>query len=401
MKSTRLLRAIGDIDEGYVTEATSPRRRSVWMAVGAIAACVAVTLSVVTATHLNQKPNLIDPSDEPISPTQSPTQTKPQPDPPLPIINVIPSTEGAMGYEGYIAPTIDDMNFPTPWRETDKIQTLPVYDNSVMAERYNVTHDLTPTEAEKQAMAADLIYMAKKLGIPDPQPVWNGDYLPCYSLAYGDYVLTADDTKLRVFLPMPEGCSLETTDSYDTLEASAYRILETYRDVIGLKNPRLAISYGDYTINGEQMWMNVQFYEQGDIPAETLRNYCFNSVHLLVWNDSSLQISFDRLDLSTVIGEYALISVEEAKAALLEGYYVTSAADPFPGLDHIEQVEITYRNAFWDNVFLPYYKFYVEEADPLPGAAQMGMKSYATYYVPAVQRQYIQGLPLWDGSINS
>ena len=147
--------------------------------------------------------------------------------------------------------------------------------------------------------------------------------------------------------------------------------------------------------------MNVQFYEQGDIPAETLRNYCFNSVHLLVWNDSSLQISFDRLDLSTVIGEYALISVEEAKAALLEGYYVTSAADPFPGLDHIEQVEITYRNAFWDNVFLPYYKFYVEEADPLPGAAQMGMKSYATYYVPAVQRQYIQGLPLWDGSINS
>ena len=400
MKSTRLLRAIGDIDEGYVTEAASPRRRSVWMAVGAIAACVAVTLSVMTAAHLNQKLNLIDPSDEPISPTQSPTQTKPQPDPQLPIINVIPSTEGAMGYEGYIAPSFADMNFPTPWRETDKIQTLPVYDNSVMAERYNVTHDLTPTEEEKQKMAADLIYMAKKLGIPDPQPVWNDDYWPHYSLTYGDYVLEAEDTRLRVFLPMPEGCSLETTDSYDTLEASAYRILETYRDVIGLKNPRLAIGNGDYTIDGEQIWMNVQFYEQGDIPAETLRNYCFNAVDLYEDADQRLVISFGRLDSGPILSEYPLISVEEAKAALSEGYYVTSTTEPFPGLDRIEKVELTYRNAFWDNVFLPYYKFYVEETESAL-AEYLGMRSYATYYVPAVQRQYIQGLPLWDGSINS
>ena len=124
-------------------------------------------------------------------------------------------------------------------------------------------------------------------------------------------------------------------------------------------------------------------------------------MNLYVDADQRLVISFGRLDSGPILGEYPLVSVEEAKAALSEGYYVTSATDPFPGLDRIRQVEITYRRAVWDNVFIPYYKFYVEEATPLPGAAAMGMKSYATYYVPAVERQYIQGLPLWDGSINN
>ena len=346
MTSLRLLRAIGDIDEAYVSEAAAPRhRKTVWVSISAVAACVAVTLSVMTAVHLGQKHNLLDPSDEPISSTQTqiqsttPTQiqsttpTQSQPQLQLPLINVIPSDEGGMGYEGYIAPSFEDMTFPTPWQETDNIQTLPVYDNSVMAGRHNVTHDLTPTEEEKRAMAADLIYLAKKLGIPDPQPVWNGDYLPHYSLTYGDYVLEAEDYRLRVFLPLPEGCSLKTTDSYDTLESSAYCILETYRDVIGLENPRLAIGNGDYTIDGEQTWLYVQFYEQGDIPAETLRNYCFNSVNLYVDADQRLVISFGRLDSGPILGEYPLVSVEEAKAALSEGYYVTSATDPFPGLD--------------------------------------------------------------------
>ena len=29
-----------------------------------------------------------------------------------------------------------------------------------------------------------------------------------------------------------------------------------------------------------------------------------------------------------------------------------------------------------------------------------GMKTYGAYYVPAVESQYLQSLPVWDGSFN-
>jgi hypothetical protein len=46
---------------------------------------------------------------------------------------------------------------------------------------------------------------------------------------------------------------------------------------------------------------------------------------------------------------------------------------------------------------MPYYRFLVE----LPEMAQEnGLKNFGAYYVPAVETEYITGLPLWNGSFN-
>ena len=102
-----------------------------------------------------------------------------------------------------------------------------------------------------------------------------------------------------------------------------------------------------------------------------------------------------------MIGKYPIISAKKAQALLEEGYYVSSTFDPFPGTDTIKQVELTYRTAPWSPLFVPYYKFYVEEPESAYlGNDLPGIKSYATYYVPAVDSRYIESLELWDGSIN-
>lgn len=45
---------------------------------------------------------------------------------------------------------------------------------------------------------------------------------------------------------------------------------------------------------------------------------------------------------------------------------------------------------------MPYYCFYVE----LPEEERDGLKTYGAYYVPAVEKEYLTNMPLWDGSFN-
>ena len=50
---------------------------------------------------------------------------------------------------------------------------------------------------------------------------------------------------------------------------------------------------------------------------------------------------------------------------------------------------------------MPYYRFYVEiENSGDIGETFPGMKTYGTYYVPAVESKYISDMPLWNGGIN-
>lgn len=68
-----------------------------------------------------------------------------------------------------------------------------------------------------------------------------------------------------------------------------------------------------------------------------------------------------------------------------------------PGAEYVEDVELLYLLGRREQYFMPYYRFLVE----LPQEArENGLKSYGAYYVPAVEEEYLTGLPVWDGSFN-
>ena len=242
---------------------------------------------------------------------------------------------------------------------------------------------------------------AALLGMDTSAPEFQYSAFYGYYLSDDRYTVSCTSDRLIILTAMPEDYTLDPYASYDELYRSAQYLLKEYRDVIGVENPYIEIANGDYTIYGEQSWTTVAIYDQVKDPIGVLLNHAFHKVRLGDWGDGQMGISFDRYDLSQVIGEYPIISVKKAQALLEKGYYVSSTIDPFPGTDTIKKVELTYHTAPWFSTFVPYYKFYVEEPesayldDDLPG-----IKSFATYYVPAVDSRYIADLKLWDGSIN-
>jgi len=65
--------------------------------------------------------------------------------------------------------------------------------------------------------------------------------------------------------------------------------------------------------------------------------------------------------------------------------------------EYIRRVELIYRDESWAELYMPYYKFYVE----LPiFKRENGLNTYGAFYVPAVEGKYIKNMPLWDGSFN-
>ena len=92
-----------------------------------------------------------------------------------------------------------------------------------------------------------------------------------------------------------------------------------------------------------------------------------------------------------------VLSMEEAKALLLNGNYIPTVPEVMPGEVYIAGVELGYRAGARDAYAMPYYRFYVE----LPGMEQEdGLKTYGAYYVPAVEGRYLTDMPVWDGSFN-
>lgn len=379
MKNNRLLHAIGRIDDTYVTEAVRRRTgKTLWLRVCAVAACVALLVGGGAALYNRYS----------------------YPD--LPMLTIPKNTNGAHGGDGFIAYSFDELKLGAPWNPDSRIRTLPVYDNSRGAELH-YADDPTFLPEEEAAMKQAVLEKAALLGMDTSTPEFQYSELFGYYLSDDWYTVSCSIDRLVIRTAMPEGYTLDPYATYDELYRTAQYLLEEYRDVIGMKNPIIDISMGDYSFYGEKMWLYIGAYEQSKKATKTLYNDTFSRVSFANYGEGQLGISFNRRNRSNldVIGEYPIITADEAQALLEEGYYVNSEFDTFPGVDTIRQVSLVYKTAPWISVFIPYYVFYVEEPEwPWPGADLPGMKCFNTYYVPAVDNRYIEGLPVWDGTTN-
>lgn len=173
----------------------------------------------------------------------------------------------------------------------------------------------------------------------------------------------------------------------ETRDVAEY-LVEQYADLLGMKNPQIAIWEGDYTFYAKRGHNNIYVYEKGDTAIDTLLNYCFNKAEFVAWEDSGLWlIRIKRSVLEPVLGEYESISVEEATRRLEEGQFDTTYIESeFPGVEYIRDVELTYYKSFIDD-YKPYYRFWVE----VPAEKQEnGLNTYVAYYVPAVAEAYLE-----------
>ena len=200
---------------------------------------------------------------------------------------------------------------------------------------------------------------------------------------------------------------------FDTTDAEAEQVLEylsqEYSELIGVSEPKKVLSgsymmWNDYDEAGNYITeprfeREYALYDSSGDELEDILNYNFNCVRFYPDDNGNLSLIRIHSGLSCAekMGDYPIISTDEAYELLLKGHYITSVPYTITDTELICKVELVYRNGSTEKTFLPYYRFYIE----LPEMRrENGLTDYGAYYVPAIQEEYIRNMPLWDGSIN-
>ena len=320
MKSKRLLNIIGQIDDEFIEEAVAEEKkmnRATWLKWITVAACIAIVLTAGAFMLHNRQP-----SEK------------------LPMLTVGEISGGGMGFEGYFAHSINELVNNNPWTEESEISSLPVYENSF----FRYTKDAIVTDPNIDGMKKALIDAAERLGMDTDSITINKTVSDGYI-----YKIYAEDKNYKIEVNawmmvnvefkkkniLPDGYSLDSNGSYDTLHKTAEYLLEKYAAFIDMDNPQIDISLGEYDVDGNRIW-HVSFYEGSGDMAEKIIYYNFKWLSFDCY-DSGLHAAYSCKNHDDVIGVYPIISADQALTLLCAGNYVTSVPEGFPGKDQVNK----------------------------------------------------------------
>lgn len=386
MNGNEFLDKMSLADPAYVEEADRPvKKRTAWRKWGAMAACLAVLLGVGFLFFPTSTPNVPEPV-----PTELPT---------LPV-SMGPSL-GGYGYEGYYVRDISDLKNTSPSQIGSLPDTLPVFRNATGGYPLQAA-----TEEYKAKMLTLCRSVAGRLGwdAEKTAEVWeerSDGLAPTTVTATGaDGVKIEVDQFMTVTISYPDRnrpFSENVLPTYDDAHKLAEKLLAEYRDLMNFANPQICITGGYYNIDGEQSY-DIAFVETGGTQTEELLEFFFHGAEFFCNEDGEPRIIRLRCtDLSDKVGDYPIITAQQAQAQLVAGHYITSCGWEMPGEAYIRKVELVYRTGEYDEYFMPYYRFYVELLEEAPVEGCMHL---AAYYVPAVAEEYLAPLSTWDGRFN-
>ena len=386
MNGNEFLDKMSLADPAYVEEADRPvKKRTTWRRWGAMAACLAVLLGVGFLFFPRSSPDVPDPV-----PTELPT---------LPV-SMGPSL-GGYGFEGYYVRDISDLKNTSPSQIGSLPDTLPVFRNATGGYPLQAA-----TEEYKAKMLTLCRSVAGRLGwdAENMTVVWderNGGLVPTTVTATGaDGVKIEVDQFMTVTISYPDRnrpFSENVLPTYDDAHKLAEKLLAEYRDLMNFANPQICITGGYYNIDGEQSY-DIDFMETGGTQTEELLEFFFHGAEFFCNEGGEPWLIHLRCtDLSDKVGDYPIITAQQAQAQLVAGHYITSCGWEMPGEAYIRKVELVYRTGEYDEYFMPYYRFYVELLEEAPVEGCMHL---AAYYVPAVAEEYLAPLSTWDGRFN-
>ncbi len=382
MKRNDILSAMGLIDDTVIEETAAIRKKhkqNTLRVIISLAACFAILLSGAWVYSKTRLP-LLD----------------------ITFTHHLDSGDGVWCYD--IA-SYDETN---PWDSKTPIHRLPVYQNAVTDENWQVTGGLSETEMTKLAQKA-----ADTLGLTI-QNVEKEQYVGKlkFTTDRADIVVDPYGTVEIVFgrwgdldntghIPLPDGYNFRDDADFADAEKALLYLVETYADLLGFSQPVPYLT-STFSYSGERTYA-YRVYEGADTAAERILNYACKTAYFECDENGNLSgISItNALAAAEKLGNYPIISASEAYELLLEGYYVDSHLKETP-VDKdtvIHKQALMYRATIDDATILPYYVFYVEDPTTYYNVAQ-GLIAYNTYYVPAVEQKYIKSLPLWDGTTN-
>lgn len=418
----RILTALGEIDDCYIEEAgdiKKPHIRSSFPMIAATALIAAVALFAFlrllpagSKTPDTENPAVPTPvSDDPSGNSLSASS--------LPLLTARFDTETGMGFEGMMYYDISEAENGNPWTEEQALSSLPVYRNRARTDMGGITvfldedemSDLAGRTADALAASIENTTYQRISDITEQPPVGR-DGTEAYSLtaetALGEITVYGNG-QIRIFfsepVTLPEEYRFTGSETTDDEAGEILRYLTgRYQALCAFDQPAYCTG-GDYTYSGERIRFYQAYDSSGDLTQQIL-NYNFRNISFSPDDDGNLFIiwSGDLLTAAEKVGDYPLISAETARCLLLNGDYITTVPSEYLrdgtiAEPQIAKVELVYRTGNTEELFMPYYRFYVELTD-LNTDMTEGLICYGAYYVPAVSGEYLSDFPVWDGSFN-
>lgn len=422
MRGDELLEKMELVDPAYVEAADAPRpkRRVRWTKWGAAACAAALVVAIVAVAVLPR-------NEEHSSLSSDAAQQQAQEGSSLPILTISEGSKQGMGFEGYMAYDVSEIISANPWTEDSQISELPVYKNPL--EYHSKSPSLLIGGIDVDRMREQLLNVAERLGLDTSKlevkevtkseqelqdlKEWharNGEEIPAAQLEPSQLVIETEGMRLDItldlttsifFEPMvqlPEEYHIDVPATEEGYMKLAHYLQEAYGELIEFESPKAEVDGGDYTYDGQRLFHYVSFFDASETAEEAIINYNFDRVSFYIDAGSDLMIiRVFATDQSQKVGDYPLISVEEAKEKLAEGVYKSTVPAAFPGLEYVARTELIYRTGRYETYFMPYYRFLVEMPEMVH---ENGLKTYGAFYVPAVEEAYLSDQIVWDGRFN-
>lgn len=341
-----------------------------------------------------------------------------QPAAQLPQLTISDSQTGGMGFEGFHVNELSELEGGNPWRADMNLKTMPVFRSS-------------STNPDPEKMKRHLKEVAERFGVTldDSEIVTDFPDVETYRTQMQEYGASEEETEeliARVLsytaavrakkngfsfqidsaftvgihfdepIPTPDEYASGYHRSLEEAERLADYLLSEYRGFLSMKDPQKNI-YSE---------LGFQFYDKGGSDAETIVNFSLNNTRLCTDDNGDLFVIWAYSnDGCEKIGDYPIISAEEAKTLLVGGNYLSSLDYRITGEEEIAKTELVYRSGIGYETVMPFYRFLVEvnsEKNGQTAESADGKRLFAAFYVPAVRGEYLTDLPAqisFNGSI--
>ncbi len=298
------------------------------------------------------------------------------------------TTNNGLIFAWNLAYDITELLGETPFAAYDVPEAMPVYKNKYVTDRAGVP--LKPISREEMRKAGEAIADVLGLNIDSEANYGSDNHL----------WLLCDETKIQVggnesvyiefgkTFPLPVELGGSNKEYIEALNYTA-EVLAPLFKYWNMENPAASVSH-DYSFGGEKHFeCNLTGRDENPMSASVY----FSEGYLC-----SIRSSGGPLD-GEIMGEYPTITYDCAKALLLDGqcYSIVPLNSPIEE-NKIRGAVIGYKTQCYDEVFIPFYAFYVDITDREEGAMPeeslaLGLKTFATYIVPAIEPEYLTKFP--------
>lgn len=427
MKSNEALYGvIGEIKAEFVPDTDKKKKASPlkWAAIGSLAAAAAVVgIFVMRGMGVIDFSNVNEWEKYRIYPEVTYKENV--------VIDELPKIYYEKGeYRSYLGSfsvnDFSELEAGSPWNESLKLTEMPVFKNLAYGEIpfrfYSKEQMLSMAEnaAEAMGISADSVLVHYDWAGDDPlidgeeidfSEISSGkDGLPAYLKAVcGGEVYGVEKISIRVFgdgmidvyfseaddragMQLPEGYSFSSSPYSSEARKTVKYLSEKFKNLLQFEKPVCAargiVPGYEYGVYGSSEDIAQSILNYGTAYASFIPN--------LVTNELSCITLINLPAVSEYMGEYPIISAEEAVKLLLDNAdeYASYVPEQYLknggiGAEDIKKVELSYKDGIFEYL-APYYYIYAE----LSEIEETDTKIFGVFAVPAVKEEYISDTPI-------